>query len=134
MKRVIKSNSTIVDVSDYNDTLEELYEYILNNAPIEPSDDSLHGKGMTYLSSDQPQVYSLTFRWDPDIVDGGFEITVGVSSYNIARSISSPPNVEAKILTFLSSSNASEFRSASDTLLDLFKFADSIRRYVKTIF
>ena len=37
-------------------------------------------------------------------------------------------------MTFLNSTTASEFRSASDTLLDLFKFADSIRRYAKTIF
>lgn len=135
MKRVIMcSSSDTIDVSEYNDTLEDLYEYILDNAPIKPSEDSLHGKGMTYLQSDQPQVYSLTFRCDPDIVDGGFELRVGVNSYNIARSISSPPKIEAKIITFLSASNASQFRYASDTLMELFKFADSIRRYANSLF
>ena len=135
MKRLIRSSSSdIVDVSEYNDMLEGLYEYILDNALVEPSDSSLHGKGMTYLQSDQPQVYSLTFRWNTDIVDGGFELRVNADSYDIARSISSPPNIKAKILTFLSASNASEFKSASDTLLKLFKFADSIQRYVNSMF
>ena len=114
--------------------MEELYDYILDNAPIDPSSQQLWGKGMNYASSTQKQVYTLTFRWDPDVVDGGFELRVSVNPFNISKAINNPPNVDSKIMTFLNCKTASEFRSASDTLLDLFKFADSIRRYAKTIF
>lgn len=135
MKRLILASSDdLVDVSEYNSMMEELYDYILDNAPIDPSSQQLWGKGMNYASSTQKQIYTLTFRWDPDVVDGGFELRVSVNPFNISKAINNPPNVDSKIMTFLNSKTASEFRSASDTLLDLFKFADSIRRYAKTIF
>ena len=135
MKRLILASSDdLVGVSEYNSMMEELYDYILDNAPIDPSSQQLWGKGMNYASSTQKQVYTLIFQWDPDVVDGGFELRVSVNPFNISKAINNPPNVEGKIVTFLHSKTASEFRSASDTLLDLFKFADSIRRYAKTIF
>ncbi len=54
MKRLILASSDdLVDVSEYNSMMEELYDYILDNAPIDPSSQQLWGKGMNYASSTQ---------------------------------------------------------------------------------
>lgn len=137
MKRYIlcaEDFDDIIDVEDYNNKMEDLYHYILNAVPFAPTRDRLWGKGMNYASSNQPQVYNLTFEWDSDVVDGGFELDIRIDSFNIASSISNPPDVTCKIKTFMQSKTSKEFKSAADKLMALFKFTDTIRDYVNTLF
>ena len=136
MKRMYISaaEDTNIDVSEYNEMMEELYEYILDNAPIEPSSHSIWGKGMKYLSSNQDQVYSLKFEWDPSLIDGGFELSISVDSFNTKKAINNPPGVSAKIITFMEASTANQFIEASNKLIELFKFSDHIRKYANSLF
>lgn len=136
MKRMIFANdeTTNIDVSEYNEMMEGLYEYILNNTPIEPSSHSIWGKGMKYLSSNQDQVYSLKFEWDPSLIDGGFELSISVDSFNTEKAINNPPEVSAKIITFMKASTADQFIKASNKLIELFKFSDHIRKYANSLF
>ena len=132
--RCSENADNTIDVSDYNAKLEDLYDYILDTAPFKPTRNALRGKGRNYISSNQPQVYTLTFEWAPDVVDGGFEIGIRVDPFNIESSITNPPNVTCKIITFMQSKTSKEFESAADKLLELFRFADEIRDYVDAVF
>ena len=114
--------------------MEGLYEYILDNTPIEPSSHSIRGKGMKYLSSNQDQVYSLKFEWDPSLIDGGFELSISVDSFNTEKAINNPPEVSAKIITFMKASTTNQFIEASNKLIELFKFSDHIRKYANSLF
>ena len=137
MKLLVKCSGNadnIIDVSEYNAKLEDLYDYILDTAPFKPTRNTLRGKRMNYIDSNQPQVYSLTFEWSPKVVDGGFELSIRVNSFDLASSIKNTPNVTGKIMTFMESKTSKEFESAADKLFELFKFADEIRDYVDTVF
>ena len=132
--RCSENSDNIIDVSEYNAKLEDLYDYILHSVPFKPTKNILWGKGMNYNDSNQPQVYSLTFEWSPKVVDGGFELSIYASPFNLASSIKNPPDVTCKILTFMECRTSKEFESAADKLSELFRFADEIRDYIDTIF
>lgn len=132
--RCSEDSDDIIDVSEYNAKLEDLHYYVLHSVPFKPTRNILWGRGMNYNGSNQPQVYSSTFEWSPEVVDGGFELSIDVNSFNIASSIKNPPDVTCKIMTFMKCRTSEEFEYAADKLSKLFRFADEIRDYIDTVF
>lgn len=133
--RILKESEEIVDVTQYNEKIKQLYSKILSKAPIEPDSARLSGENSKYLGSDQSQVVRIELRWTPDTVDGGFQINIGINSLgNISKEITKPPKVESKIYTFMNCKNYRSFKDASQKLLSLFKYADEIREEADSIF